>query len=678
MGKHEDASMAKISEIRRNIYKQCALAGAAVLLVLLLGIAFTSAWYTNVAYTSGLVFHIEEYGFLGEISGLPEESIAVYPGESGVITMNIQNDSALTLRANLSVSKVETLLEVDTIVDPQDDEVFYNMGEELQKRIYFYVDTDELVNGEAVGRSYVNTISSYEYLITPWGDVSIGEDLQDDSALYWYWVEDVLGYYVIATNPYEVTTYADTDEDGDGVYEAVSGAGSIQQYLQPIEYDYDTATFDEDGALLTVDGTTTADDFMQELKTQDGYLQSDWNGLYTDTLYQGLFEDSYAPADVTTYDEETGESTTTTSYGVYYPIDVDATGYGVWAYLCDETEIKAASLFDTMLITGSLSEDNENMMPCTATLSITGNPELLEETSVRTEAELRDAIDAGAPLIALAADIALENPLTLSGTVTEPAEDDTETQTITITENAVMIDLNGCTLSYEGSASEGDGSYAIYLDTRQALTLYNGTLAADTAIAIAVNGGGSLSLQQVDITDAGIGIWLSGDGYGTLETDDADVTTFAEDTTLPQARIVIEDSTITTSDYGVYLVGSEYTVQESASVYLADNVIIVAKSQDESTDEADADDETETTTETDTTNYNIYQHYAYGVQVNIESGLFSQSVATYLLANYAESIVTIDDVVYYKVAWVEPVETETDPSVDDEADASNADATDAT
>ena len=83
----------------------------------------------------------------------------------------------------------------------------------------------------------------------------------------------------------------------------------IDEYVLPIEYPFDpvTTTFAEDGRLKTIDGFTTADEFLVRFSETDGY-------------------------------KGTIDVNARTANG-YYPVYVNSEGYGVWAYLCTYSEI---------------------------------------------------------------------------------------------------------------------------------------------------------------------------------------------------------------------------------------------------------------------------------------------------------------------------------------------------
>ncbi|MBQ9837313.1 MAG: hypothetical protein IJO41_04890, partial [Oscillospiraceae bacterium] len=223
--------------------------------------------------------------------------------------------------------------------------------EELRKRIYFYADTahtyefegealavDE--NGQAtiapqqetVSRVYLGSADteSYTYEILPGQKLSLSEDYYNDVPIKWMWTYDMLGYYFRGT----VTA----DESGNGTV-------AVDEYIRPIEYDYAYAVFDttvtmvdgvaqngEDFGQLVSTGELSRNEFLAQISAADGY-----HGQINVNRPKRI-----APAE--------GE----TMAHIYYPVEVDENGIGVWAYLCNKNEIEAGILFDNAL--GSAEE----------------------------------------------------------------------------------------------------------------------------------------------------------------------------------------------------------------------------------------------------------------------------------------------------------------------------------
>lgn len=279
-----------LEAMRKNVVRQAALAVLLIVQLVVLLFAITAAWYTNIVQTNDLVFETAVWGFEGSVQ-LGDEPIKAAPGDEGVIPFIAVNNSDEVTEVSVNISKI-------------------NMDKEMQKRIYFYVDTDRIWNNEIIERVYLSNTASYTYIMPGQGELTLTEDEEvcNDVPLRWRWVYDLLGYYVLGV----------VTEDG----------AVIEEYLRPIEYNYDEiqTTFDpEDGTLATIDGVTTAAEFLLQVSQSDGYR------------------------DTINIDGAVGR---------YYPVDVDDSGYGVWAYLCDYTEILQNTDYDTKLGSGEVTISN--------------------------------------------------------------------------------------------------------------------------------------------------------------------------------------------------------------------------------------------------------------------------------------------------------------------------------
>lgn len=288
-----------LKRARRTIYWQASLALVTVILTIVIVFTMTSAWYTNVVQTSGLVIQAESWGFDGEIK-VNSDAIVAAPGDEGVIHLEVNNTSQSMSAVSVGVSKAR-------------------MDGQMQQRLYFYIDTQMTRNGETMDRVYLNTQESYTYTLFGGETLTLTEDRHSDVQLKWQWVYDVLGYYVLGTWSPERNTL------------------SAVEYLRPIEYDYDdaTTTFSKEGNTLTmelktVDGETTVEEFLVKLSQTDGYE---------------------------------GEINPNTKLGAgYYPVDVDENGYGVYAYICTYSDIELATQYDTALAQAA-EEAQENGVP---------------------------------------------------------------------------------------------------------------------------------------------------------------------------------------------------------------------------------------------------------------------------------------------------------------------------
>ena len=339
----EQRSSSALKRARRNIYAQALLAALMVFLTVVIMFAITAAWYTNVVQTGGLVFEAETWGFKGTVTIDNNGVIKAAPGDTGVIALTATNDSNSIAAVSVNVDKS-------------------GMDSEMQKRIYFYVDTQTKRGSETVERVYLSNSSYYTYTMFGGGTLLLGETVYNDAQLKWHWVLDVLGYYVRGG-------FDENDEF------------SVDEYLRPIEYANDQAstTFDEDGNLSSIDGLSVAE-FLAALSESDGY-----------------------PGTISAEDYEGG----------YYAVDVDENGYGVWAYLCTDGEIEANNAYDTAL------GQAEEKMQYTATITLSAQNSDMEVVAVSTAAGLQEALaeaaDGGKTVIRLSDNITMDSAIALDG-----------------------------------------------------------------------------------------------------------------------------------------------------------------------------------------------------------------------------------------------------------------------
>ncbi len=337
-----------------------------LVLTMVIVFAMTSAWYTNIVQTSGLVFQAEAWGFDGTIT-VDETPIVAAPGDVGTVNLEVENKGDITA-LSVNISKA-------------------TMHEDMRKRMYFYVDTQHTRNGETMERVYLNNQESYTYTIFNDGKLTLTEKLHNDAQIKWMWVYDVLGYYVL------------------GEYDRTRGMKELE-YLRPIEYNYDasTSTFvtDEEGnldfVLSTVDGTKTVEQFLQEVSSKDGYAGTiDTNGK--------VYGNGYYPVEVTE--------------------GMDGEAYGIFAYLCNYAEIEEATEFDTKLGQAayqlakdpdSIPEEEKEKMKYTATMTLSAQKSDNVAMTVSTAAGLQTAIAAEPTgVIQLTSNVTLspDNPLVI-------------------------------------------------------------------------------------------------------------------------------------------------------------------------------------------------------------------------------------------------------------------------
>lgn len=465
--------------LQKSVYKQAILALMLILLTVVLLFALTTAWYTNVVQTSGLMFEASSWGFEGEIA-VTEDVIKASPGDEGGVYLTLENSS-------------ENLVDVSVYVDKT------QMSQQMQKRLFFYVESSAVENEELVSRTYLSKSNGYDYTVIGLGNLTLTGDYHNDAPIRWEWVYDMLGYYVIGT---------------------VDSQGNIteQEYLRPVEYTFDEAltTFadtDNDGVreLETIDGSTTVAAFLQQVTSADGY-----SGVLTP--------------------DETG---VIPNINGYYPISVNEdTGYGIWLYLCDYSEIQQGILWDT---TQGEKADTATE-PFKAILNITAQKSDVETTVVGSQTELYNALTLTSDdqtgsvdqVIQLSGDLSLNH-------VELPAGKD------------VLLDLNGYTLSAENSSAAmmavGEGS---------SVTVLNGTVAgtgAEGNVAFASTGA-ELTLSNVTAT-----------GVGRLVNLQDNAGTGAD------SKIRLLGCDVTAVDCAVYVVGNGLQSDNPTQLVIEDSVI---------------------------------------------------------------------------------------------------------
>lgn len=442
----EKRSSPDLYAVQRRIYQQAGLAILTIILTVVILFAMTSAWYTNIVQTSGLVFEAESWGFEGEVK-VNADTIFASPGDDGLIHLEVQNGSDQISAVSINISK-----------DAMEDK--------MQKRMFFYVDVPMTRNEETMERVYINELESYTYTLFNSGKLTLTDKIHNGPQLKWQWVYDVLGYYVLAERHDVVTN--------DGQEKQLL---AIKEYLRPIEYDYDEATFtlktDEAGkqtyVLDTVDGKTVPQDFLRDLSRKDGYP-----GVIKEPLDNGC-----------------------------YPVSVDENGYGIYAYLCDYAEIQDATDYDTTLGKlayqkahgGSLSEEDLELLTYKANLTVFAQKNEAVITNVRALSQLKQEISAGT------ADV-----IQLDGSITIP--EDGETLEIP-DESKILLDLNGHSL-----VSKLDGP-AIAVEPGGSLTIINGSVVGLGEKAEKSNGinatGAELVMSEVQMSGFFNGLYLSDD-----------------------------------------------------------------------------------------------------------------------------------------------------------------------
>lgn len=410
-----------------KIWKQALFALAALATLGVLLYSLTTAWYTNVAETTELVFETESWGFEGQVKAL-DTGLLLAPGQSTCAALSVTNDG-------------EQINQITVTVDKS------SMPEELQKRIYFYVPAEAKESDKTADRVYLSTYGGYSYRVMPKSTLLLTADSAADAPVRCEWVYDVLGYYV----------YGTLDKDGQLITAEKIAASEREDveapvYIRPVEYDYDKATFQDD-RLLTVDGAKV-DDFVKDLLAADGY-------------------------------KDAGK----TKVGDYYAVNTTGTSAteqtGLWLYLCTQTEIEAATALDTRIGTYRYlveqkdeqgksielaAEQTEKYKDVAAlldgakaTIQIAGQNLRTSITDVTEAENLTAALEQGES-------VRLAGDMTLGKAVTIPADKD------------VIIDLNGKQLT-----TNVVGQPVLKGAPGSSITVLNGTIdggSRDTAVQL--------------------------------------------------------------------------------------------------------------------------------------------------------------------------------------------------
>lgn len=489
-----------VSEAKKRIYKQAGLALTAILVTVALLFAMSTAWYSNVLEAGSLTFQAEKWELNADhVSS--NGNVVAQPGARGILPVSYKNTSDSIVNAYVNVSKEQ-------------------MDVPLQKRIYFYTETPYTVgsgeNAETVARRYLTNSTAAPYTVLSMGQLTMSDDFCTvDTPIYWEWVYDLLGYYV----------RLEPTNDGSVIE---------KEYLRPIVYDYDKATFDENGNLATVDGKHM-DHFLQDITAEDGYLNK------------------FVESNITT-DSKTGTK--------YYTVDNDnqkTLGYYTAIRLLTKQEIAEANLWDTEHAGASFNN---------VKITITGETANVDMINVGTTEDLTKALRSeNGGYIRLSGNLELTENIIVSA------------------KKPVILDLNGATLT--GSAAGGD---LFTVGKGRELTVINGTIknSAGNKTLFGVNNG-KLTVSNVTATAEGESQWgiyiqdnhgttaQDGDSivyitHSTISTGQPTVMVIGNNTTTAQkTRCVIENSTLT-SGY-VTVCGNGQTVSGGTAIEIKDSII---------------------------------------------------------------------------------------------------------
>lgn len=363
-----------------KIWKQALFALAALATLGVLLYSLTTAWYTNVAETTELVFGTESWGFEGQVKAL-DTGLLLAPGQSACAALSVTNDGEQINQITVTVDKSA-------------------MPEKLQKRIYFYVPAGAKESDKTADRVYLSTYGGYSYRVMPKSTLLLTADSAADAPVRCEWVYDVLGYYV----------YGTLDKDG----QLITGREDVEApvYIRPVEYDYDKAIFQDD-KLLTV-GEVKVDDFVKDLLAADGYKDAGKTKV----------GDYYAVNTTgTSGTEQTGLWLYLCTQPEIKAATVLDTRIGTYRYLLEQKDEQGNSTL-TEEQTEKYKDVAELLDGAKATIQIAGQNLRTSITDVTEAENLTAALEQGES-------VRLAGDMTLADTVTIPADKD------------VIIDLNG-------------------------------------------------------------------------------------------------------------------------------------------------------------------------------------------------------------------------------------------
>lgn len=435
-----------ISALKRRIVRQGVLTALALVMTLLLVFTGAVAWYTNVAQVQELTVQTDAWGFSGTVTLNGDTAaragavLAAAPGSDTPLSLTMTNDGDAPAGAFVTVDKS-------------------GLDAELQKRLYFYVDAAQTVQPQAVvsaegetaqtpaeepvAEAWLHGGNPYAYTLLPKDRVDT-EKTEGVAQLRCRWVYDLTGYYF--TGSVAVKRNTETEE-------LTAGEVTEKAYLRPMEYDYDTAQFDESGALTKV-GEQTRAEFLTGLAETDGYP---------------LAPDAEKPirgADGSLF---------------YLVQEGSGDAANVYLRLYGQKEIEAASDLDTAMANAAASgTENAELPKLTGTvkISVTGQQVRRADRTVSGAEELMVALAALQPAerIVLTEDIQL-----------------TTEQALTVADSDVTMELGGHTLTVPAPIAVTGGT----------LYLSNGTVACPAGSTAAIQlTGGSVLLDGVTAQNA--------------------------------------------------------------------------------------------------------------------------------------------------------------------------------
>lgn len=503
----------RVEAAKIRVIKQGALIVLVALVTSVLLFAMTTAWFTNVIGADDLTFRAEAWGFDGSVN-VPSEPIKAAPGDSGIVSLRLENTGEVPSLATVTISKAF-------------------MDTELQKRVYFYADKPAVINGETVQKQYLTNAGGFSYGLFPGDELILEELIHTDVQLKWEWVYDVVGYYFRLT------------KDGEEY--------RVEEYLRPVEYSYDNALYDAEGNLVMVDADTDVETFLTNLTATDGY--------------PGAYQVTEGPGGEKVLVDENGEAVQTT-YG-WYPIDEEN---NIWLCLCKKDEIARNTAWDTDFGSGA----NQTTNKFQARITVTGEQWLQQFQQVGDLNALSAALNANdGQVIQLSQDIVLTEPLILESG--KQAILDLNGNQLTTTSEQYVFDLQSdshLTVTNGTIAGNKDKTVAFHsiggeltLNNVQLTDVYDAVKVEDYKTTNPAGDNAAIRIVNSTVSAKRIAVFLMGDG----EKSDAKTTVLIQNSVLvgetymgivgngtigPNGRhgtsIQVVDSTVTGLYAGIY------------------------------------------------------------------------------------------------------------------------------
>jgi hypothetical protein len=314
------------------------------------------------------------------------------------------------------------------------------------------------------------------------------------------------------------------------------------------------------------------EDFLTEIFKTDGYAGT----------YQG--EDETAEDTVRNYVVITSDNVS----HIYYPVQVDEDGTGVWAYLCTYGEIISGFDYEKKLTENQDADTIQNAIQAAITLTAVNGT--TQTKAVSTETELQKALKDSS-----IQNIVLDEPITLSGT-------------LEVTEGSHVLNLNGFGIT----GKEGE-ELLLQVDSGASLTILNGTLQTSQADTNETTQSGQtvISVERGYLTLGHItlqgtaGIVINDDVQTITQSDTQNIDDLDNNTEIAKgtldSQVMITNSTITTTGDSLLVLGNGSATETRTRVVIQDSTLkstegsAICGQDAENTDSADNTDNTDNT-----------------------------------------------------------------------------------